>query len=307
MKPRLFRKYLAVLLVMIMIIGFVPNNRIFAEENEAAVTEELIQEAVGNEGEIEVQNTQEELTVEADLSFDEAVYDIPQDTTVEDIVQEEGTSSTTDENLNITDADVSLTLDHDTNEFTLSSIETDDNGNERVKEYKVLIENATEEGIVAKFVDAKTGEEYHVNTNELEASFAFLVPIGVVIGEALLAHLISIGLAIVIGGVTYTLASEIASKLKNKNYDHYAAYLNTSKGVYIGDPISFSTAVARLNGSTFSSNNVWSKNGTLAKKVAQSAGGGRTPVFDGPHGTYPKFLPHFHKWNRSGGHSFYSY
>lgn len=110
-----------------------------------------------------------------------------------------------------------------------------------------------------------------------------------------------------IAGVTYTLASEIVPTLRNKNYDHYAAYLKTKEGVYIGNPISLSEAISRLNGKDFETNNVWLKTSGLAKKVAKEAGGGREPVFDSPHGSYPKFLPHFHKWNRSGGHSFYSY
>lgn len=198
-------------------------------------------------------------------------------------------------------------MDKDTREFTVKSVETDSEGNQVEKEYKVDVQQATEHGIVATFTDMNTGEKYEINTNELHASFAFLIPIAVVVGEALLEHLIAMGLAFVIAGVTYTLASEIVPTLRNKNYDHYAAYLKTKEGVYIGNPISLSEAISRLNGKDFETNNVWSKTSGLAKKVAKEAGGGREPVFDSPHGSYPKFLPHFHKWNRSGGHSFYSY
>jgi hypothetical protein len=55
-----------------------------------------------------------------------------------------------------------------------------------------------------------------VNSNEAHASMAFLVPIGVVIGEALLSHLIAASAAIVIAGVTYTVASKVASTLRKK-------------------------------------------------------------------------------------------
>lgn len=154
--------------------------------------------------------------------------------------------------------------------FCNGSVETDSEGNQVEKEYKVDVQQATEHGIVATFTDMNTGEKYEINTNELHASFAFLIPIAVVVGEALLEHLIAMGLAFVIAGVTYTLASEIVPTLRNKNYDHYAAYLKTKEGVYIGNPISLSEAISRLNGKDFETNNVWSKTSGLAKKVYTS-------------------------------------
>ncbi|MGP3610597.1 SAR2788 family putative toxin [Anoxybacteroides rupiense] len=129
--------------------------------------------------------------------------------------------TTTDDTTNAT---VSLSLDKGTNEFTVTSIETDSQGNQVEKEYKVDVENATEDGIVATFTDMGTGEKYELNTNQLHASFAFLIPIGVIIGEALLEHLIAIGLATVIAGVTYTVASSVSETLRKKQYDHYPAY-----------------------------------------------------------------------------------
>ena len=41
---------------------------------------------------------------------------------------------------------------------------------------------------------------------------ATVLPLGVVIGETLLAHLVAVGLAITIGGITYAAATEIIEK-----------------------------------------------------------------------------------------------
>ncbi|MBB6282756.1 hypothetical protein HNR34_001084 [Geobacillus subterraneus] len=71
-----------------------------------------------------------------------------------------------------------------------------------------------------------------VNSNKAHASMAFLAPIGVVIGEALLSHLIAASAAVVIAGVTYIVATKVASKLRNKCYDHYATVIRKGD-VYI--------------------------------------------------------------------------
>jgi hypothetical protein len=183
----------------------------------------------------------------------------------------------------------------------ISSVEKDSEGNDLVKEYAVELKEASEDKIVAVFKDTETNEEFVVNSNEAHASMAFLAPIGVVIGEALLSHLIAASAAVVIAGVTYTVASKVASKLRNKSYDHYAAVIRKGD-VYIGNPISYSAAVARMK----SGGDVWSKSYSLAAKVARGAGNGRTPVGPERHGNgKPGYYWHFHTYNRSGGHSFY--
>ncbi|MGJ7034601.1 SAR2788 family putative toxin [Anoxybacillus eryuanensis] len=287
-----FKRVISIPLTLILLIGIIPvSSNVLADE----ITDTSTQTGVVNEENITVvQNNEKTLEIQSEVSTD-----------IDNVI--EGTSDVATDATDDGHATVSLSMDKDTREFTVKSVETDSEGNQVEKEYKVDVQQATEYGIVATFTDMNTGEKYEINTNELHASFAFLIPIAVVVGEALLEHLIALGLAFVIAGVTYTLASEIVPTLRNKNYDHYAAYLKTKEGVYIGNPISLSEAISRLNGKDFETNNVWSKTSGLAKKVAKEAGGGREPVFDSPHGSYPKFLPHFHKWNRSGGHSFYSY
>ncbi|WP_222124336.1 SAR2788 family putative toxin, partial [Bacillus pumilus] len=83
---------------------------------------------------------------------------------------------------------------------------------EKGKEYKVNIENATNEKIEATFTDTATNKKYEINSDEVTPSFVWFIPIGIVIGEALLAHLISIGLAVTISGVTYVAYSEFRKR-----------------------------------------------------------------------------------------------
>jgi RHS repeat-associated protein len=46
----------------------------------------------------------------------------------------------------------------------------------------------------------------------------------------------------------------------------------------------------------------------LAHDIAKEAGGGRPPIHDKPHGPVEEgYRPHYHTWDRSGGHVFYSF
>ena len=163
-----------------------------------------------------------------------------------------------------------LKLDKETNELSLNTNEKSNKSGKNEREYKIDVETATSEKIEATFIDLETGEEYSVNTDELQASIAFLIPLGVVIGEALLAHLVAAGLAITIAGMTYVVATEVIEKLNKENHNHYAAKLKNDK-LYIGNNISLKAAGEFLK----DGGDVWSKTGDLAAKVAREAGGGR--------------------------------
>ncbi|HDR3347420.1 MULTISPECIES: SAR2788 family putative toxin [Bacillus cereus group] len=205
------------------------------------------------------------------------------------------------------DAIVSAAWDKSDNAFTVKSMETDANGNEVEKEYRVDVEEATEDVFKATFTDVKTNESFEVDSTEARASVAFLLPIAGVIGQGLVSHLIAIGAAVVIAGATYTAVGKVAAQLRKKNHNHYAAVL-TKGDLYIGGPISKATAVSRLKSSDKKNNNVWSKTYALAATVAKDAGNGRTPI--GPERDKGKtsaegYYFHFHIHNRTGGHSFY--
>lgn len=266
MKTKIIRKVICSLLAVLLVIGLLPHeNLAFADEEMSQLNEEQINV---------VENNRSEVTLEKDV-------ETPNGNGV-----------------------VSATYNKDKKQFFVTSKETDSNGNV-IKEdnYKVLMEKGTSEEVIAKLVDTKTGKTYDVNTNEFNASLLWFIPIVVVIGESLLSHLLAIGAALVIAGVTYTAVKQIADQLKRRNYDHYAAII-TRGDLYIGNPLDYSSAVQRMR----SSNNVWSKSYALAAKVARGAGSNRTPI--GPERDKGKsaaegYYFHFHTYNRSGGHSFY--
>src|SRR5687767_5963163 len=79
------------------------------------------------------------------------------------------------------------------------------------RNYKVVIDDVVDEAIDATFTDIETNEVYKIEKDKLHASFAFLVPIGVVIGEWLLSQLLAMALAITIGSISYTLVTEVAA------------------------------------------------------------------------------------------------
>ncbi|CAG9610625.1 hypothetical protein [Pseudoneobacillus rhizosphaerae] len=134
------------------------------------------------------------------------------------------------------------------------------------------VETATEEKIEASFTDTTSGKVYTSNSDVFYADFVWMIPIGIIIGEALLAHLISIGLALVIARVTYTIATEVAEELKKRSGNHYPAILIHGKGVMIGNKsISLNEAATRLIGPKYISglkgehDNVWSKSSNWLK------------------------------------------
>lgn len=74
--------------------------------------------------------------------------------------------------------------------------------------------------------------------------------------------------------------------------------------VMIGNkPLTLDEAASRLKGAP-PYNDVWSTDSVKAFKVAAKAGNGKTPIHDSAHGG-EGYLPHWHIYNRSGGHSFY--
>ena len=143
-----------------------------------------------------------------------------------------------------------------------------------------------------------------------------VIPLGVIIGEALLNYLISLALTIVISGEVYALASEIVSELqKKKEYKHYMAILKDEqngifniKKLYIGPAIDTTkgAASALLTGV-----NVWSTSQAYAKLAAEQAtpGGIIGPEIDSYNATQVQagwdFYWHYHLFGRKGGHSFY--
>ncbi|QHQ81831.1 SAR2788 family putative toxin [Bacillus subtilis] len=248
-----------------------------------------------------VKNNEDTIKAEVDVQTDD--FGIDQDLDGSD------SESLIDEDLDESSSEtVTAEVDKEDATAIVTSVEKDEDGKDIEKKYEVDIEEADGDDIVATFKDLDTNQVYDVNTKEAQASFAFLVPIAVVVGGALVEHLVAASLAIVIAGVTYTVATKVRSKLKKKKkYYYYAATLNKNKtNMYIGPALSKKQAVSRLR-----KGDVWSVSKSKAKNVAQTAGGGRKPVGPEIHnkkdgkikkGTY---YYHYHTYNRKGGHSFY--
>ncbi|WP_375087982.1 SAR2788 family putative toxin [Peribacillus sp. RS7] len=261
-------KLVSILLVLTLVFSSIPFiNVSFAEGDSSNLTNDSAVETV--------ENSDKEITVQ---------------TTVEE-----------------EDTVVKATLDKESNEFTIVSSEPNETGEIVKKTYNVIVEEATDKEFIATFIDTENGEEYNVNSNEFEASLVWFIPLGVVLGEALIAHLISAGLAVVIAGVTYTAVKEVSSKLKKQKHKHYMAML-TKGDLYIGNSFSKTQAVSRLKSSDKKNNNVWSVSYTDAATIAREAGKNKTPI--GPERDKGKssaegYYHHFHLYNRTGGHSFY--
>lgn len=249
------KKVVSLLLIAVFISSTISNNFAIAEE-KTYYNEQIKPLITAND--ISIDNTENQLILEKELSFDK-----PKSNKSNSRNMPNNYSSDSAEE-NIENAKVSLSIDYETNDLKLTSYETNQNGNEQVKEYEVILESATDDGIIGSFIDISTGEKYDINTKELEASFAFLIPVGIVIGEALLAHLISIGLAVSISGVTYIAASEFLKKKKTKS--HYKAVRRDS-GLFIGDGLSKAKAVSRLKGGK----DTWSTSKSNAKTLAKEA------------------------------------
>jgi hypothetical protein len=172
--------------------------------------------------------------------------------------------------------------------------------------YEVRMLHATRQSVRAIAFDQATMHPTLIDSDKLKASLR-VIPAVATIGELLLLSLIASSMFVVVSGVTYVALSEVVQQLRQRKNETYAAYLDKERGVFVGGPISISTAIARLNSNLLKVNNVWSTTRKTAMSLAQSAGRGRLPIFDLPHGNYPKYMPHYHRFDRRGGHSFFSY
>lgn len=149
------------------------------------------------------------------------------------------------------------------------------------------------------------GDEY--NLKEIDVNPNTRMALTAVVGSALITYLIAISASVVILGVTYVLATEIASELRKKKPKHYQAAIRYSKKfkrneLFIGNSLGETGASGRLK----AGNDVWSTSQAGAKKIAKLAGGNKEPIGAEKHGGgKPGYYWHYHTYNRKGGHSFF--
>ncbi|MCL1925156.1 MAG: hypothetical protein FWF50_06185 [Defluviitaleaceae bacterium] len=134
-----------------------------------------------------------------------------------------------------------------------------------------------------------------------------VITLGTILGAAALNALIRLLLTVVIGGVTFAVASSITDDLSRRTYNHFMAVLRDGQ-LLIGPSITLTAAQTRLRNTAIprSERNVWSRNHALARTVA-----GTGAIWDPAHVNNGSpsdiFFNHFHPVPRSNnnGHSFY--
>lgn len=202
-----------------------------------------------------------------------------------------------------------MTVDKKEAEMTLVTNEKSEDGSSNETVYEVLIHSINDDGEMnATFTNLETNESFLIEQDKLQASF--VIPIGVIIGEALLGYLLGIGAALVVAYETISVINEVRDILKkDQRYHHYTARI-LGGNLYVGNAIDLSAAAARIMNPIFTENtkNVWSTNSALAEAVARVAGEGKTPK--GPEVTCGQlpgnfYYAHYHTNDRTGGHSFF--
>lgn len=154
-------------------------------------------------------------------------------------------------------------------------------------------------------------EAYDLSNIDVNDNSRAALALPAIVGAALIKALIAASATVVILGVTYVLATEIASTLRKKSPKHYQAAIRWSSKLkrnelFIGNSLGETGASGRMR----AGNDVWSTSKYNAQKIAKLAGNGIN--YDGPerHGNgKPGYYWHYHAVNnaltRVGGHSFY--
>lgn len=166
-----------------------------------------------------------------------------------------------------------LTQDQDTLEMTLDTIDTNisvsslalsnENGfsiaSNEINRYVLTLNDSlgksSEDNYSTTYKVINTGEEFTVDSDSYENSgspgttvtpfLIWLLPIGAIIGEILIYHLLAMATAVIIGSITWVVAEAVTTKLREEKHDHYAARIMQQQ-VWIGPSISLAVAKARL-------------------------------------------------------------
>lgn len=248
----MLKKMLSLVLVMSLLLGSVPLNHVKAADINNTNSKDFITEGISQE-DLNLDTTEEGLQISTKVDFDSKNIDEEEIVTDKELPLDE-----------LNSAKVVLDINLDEGNVTLDSTLLDEDGNKHIKKYNVLIDEANKDSVKATFVDTETGKKYVYDSEELSASWAIAIPIGINIGRALLATLFAAGAAITIGGVTYIAYKEF--KKKKKSYSHYMASRQKS-GLFIGNGLSKKNAVKRLKKQL----DTWSTSKRNAQTIAKQA------------------------------------
>ncbi|GLF84019.1 SAR2788 family putative toxin [Bacillus sp. FSL L8-0215] len=160
-----------------------------------------------------------------------------------------------------------LTLNKKTTEISYQTEEIGSEGEKVSKDYEVDLQTLLNDNLDVTFKDTKDDKKYEVNSEDIQASFAFVIPIGIAIGAVLLEHLLALGLAVTVVGVTYIAYSEFIKRKDNK-HNHFIAYRDKDKPhLFIGKGVSRANAVKRLA----QKKDTWSTSKSNAQSIAKAA------------------------------------
>ncbi|WP_163852731.1 hypothetical protein [Paenibacillus elgii] len=192
------------------------------------------------------------------------------------------------------------TFDKSTHKITLRAVEKAQSllASKKVTKFDVNVLQADEDEFEATIINKETKKEHKFkekgkrNKDEkVKAQLPLLIPIADILGAALIRKLLAAGLAVVIFGVTYVAASELADTIRNKD-DHYYAARIYGGTVVVAGSIDYNTAYNRVN----MGEDVFCKNEYLAQNLAAHAGKG---YWVGPHvhgDGSDGYYHHYHPW-----------
>lgn len=123
------------------------------------------------------------------------------------------------------------------------------NENSNREKYKITVDDFDNKNIKGiKLIDTNN-RVYNLddpnNNEQVTPQFVWTIPIGIKIGEALIAVLLTLARAIVIGSIAYVIAEEAISLLDRNTYYYFTAVLENN-AVYIGPGLWTSQAQTRM-------------------------------------------------------------
>lgn len=196
---------------------------------------------------------------------------------------------------------VYATMDKKTREITMQTVEKPKNNlkglfskeKDKISNYKVKVQKADGEDVEASFLELETKKEYKIgksSSDKVVAQAVIAVPLINIVGGWLIRYLMALFFSVVIGGMTYVVASEIAQTLRDKKqYNYYYATLRNNK-VYIGSAYpNDGTAFAAVRGGS----NLFAISDAKANEAARKGGNGNA-THHLAHGGGDGYWNHWH-------------
>lgn len=204
--------------------------------------------------------------------------------------------------------EITLEADEKSKPGILSIASMSDNRNKTTK-YKVKINEAIEgEKVSADIINIETKEKYLIGSknnskDKVKAQAVWAIPLVEILGEAVINALIAASATVVVGGVTYVVASELTNydKYDDSEYSYFRARL-AYNNVYVGEAVSNTLAevIVRSNDPR---NGIWAKNQIYAFQLAKQLGGA---IYHNKHDQAEGYYYHYHTFLYKKSHIWYA-